>query len=107
MTQRKRKTQSLFPVYYVIAAIQSRSNQPTLAALAPSNYLIKFLNGISEGFNVLLQYLKKECGQRLNVDGQKAEIEYKTLVKFDEIQPHSVPNVYVLDRPRKASQFYH
>jgi 5-methylthioribose kinase len=39
----------------------------------------------------------------VKVDQHKVEFEYNSLMKFHEIQSHSVPHVYFLDRPHKTS----
>ena len=51
-----------------------------------------------------VQYLKKECGEQMKVDQHKVEVEYNTLMKFNGIQAHSVPYVYILDRQHKTSK---
>ena len=38
------------------------------------------------------------------VDQHKVEFEYNTLIKFNGIQAHSVPHVYILDRQHKTSK---
>ena len=50
-----------------------------------------------------VQYLNKECGEKVSVDRHKVEFEYNALVKFTKIHPHSVPDVYALDRTHKTS----
>ena len=52
-----------------------------------------------------MQYLKKECGEQVKVDQLKVEFEYNTLIKFNGIQAHSVPHVYILDRQHKTSKW--
>lgn len=50
-----------------------------------------------------MQYLKKAYGEQVKVDQHKVEFEYNSLIKFSEIQAHSVPHVYILDRQHKTS----